>query len=73
MKQEGLFPSENCKQNPSPWIVQEGAQQQSPGLGTLQARPTYISPPTGCSFPFHLSSLQINSAETPWLSPKKAE
>ena len=36
MKQEGLVPSENCKQNPSPRTAHEGARQQSPGLGTLK-------------------------------------
>ena len=71
-KQEGLVPSENCQQNPSSRTAQERARQQSPGLGTLQARPTCIAPPLGCSSPFHLSSSQMNSAETPWLSPKKA-
>ena len=49
MKQEGLVPSENCRQNPSPRTAQEEALQQSPGLGTLQARPACISPPPGCS------------------------
>ena len=36
MKQEGLVPSENCKQNPSPRTAHEGARQQSPGLLTLK-------------------------------------
>ena len=62
MKQEGLVPSENCRQNPSPRTAQEGALQQSPGLGTLQARLTCISPPPGCSSPFGLSFSRMGLA-----------